>query len=233
MKKDEEIFARKTVLDLLDIGIKSVLPENLIPKVIKLNGTKLHVQNYVFELSKVQNIYVVGAGKASGAMAEALEQILKSYISDGLINIPEGTKSHYNTKIIQFNEASHPIPSESGINGARKIIKILEKAHKNDLIIILISGGGSALLPLPVELLNLNQIQDLNKKLIKSGATIQEINTVRKHCSRIKGGQLAKYGFPAPIITLILSDVIGNPLDSIASGPTVPDPTTFHQAIKI
>ena len=233
VKKDEEIFARKAVLELLDIGIKSVLPENLIPKVIKLNGTKLHVQNYVFELSKVQNIYVVGAGKASGAMAEALEQILKSYISDGLINIPEGTKSHYNTKIIQFNEASHPIPSESGINGARKIIKILEKAHKNDLIIILISGGGSALLPLPVELLNLNQIQDLNNKLIKSGATIQEINTVRKHCSRIKGGHLAKYGFPATMITLILSDVIGNPLDSIASGPTVPDPTTFHQAIKI
>ncbi len=233
VKIDREIFARKSILEFLDIGINSVLPKNFIPKIVKLKETKLHIKKYQFALSKINKIHVVGAGKASGAMAEALERILKSYITDGFINVPEGTKSQYNTQFIQLNEASHPIPSESGLNGARKMINLLEKTRDNDLILVLLSGGGSALLPLPVESITLDQLQNLNEALIKSGATIQEINTVRKHCSLIKGGQLAKFGFPATIITLILSDVIGNPLDTIASGPTTPDPTTFGQAINI
>lgn len=232
-KTDQRIFARKAVLELLDVGINSVLPENFVPDKVKLKASKLHIENLVFDLSKIKDIFVVGAGKASGAMAEALERILKSKITNGLVNIPEGTKSKYIVRLIKLNEANHPIPSEDGIIGTRKIINILEKARENDLIIVLISGGGSALLPLPVDSISLSNLQNLNESLIKSGATIQEINAVRKHCSQIKGGQLAKFGFPATIITLVLSDVIGNSLDAIASGPTIPDSTTFSQAIKI
>ncbi|NVM55670.1 MAG: glycerate kinase [Candidatus Helarchaeota archaeon] len=230
---DQEVFARKSILELLDVGINSVLPRNLIPKLVKLKNGNLYLQNYVFKLSQINHIYVVGAGKASGAMAEALEPILRLYITEGLINIPKGTKQRCKTQIIQLNEANHPIPSENGIKGTRKIVEILKKAQENDLIISLISGGGSALLPLPTSSIGLDQLQALNRTLIKSGASIQEINTVRKHCSQIKGGQMVKYGLPATMVTLIISDVIGNPIDSIASGPTVPDPTTFDQAIRI
>lgn len=109
----------------------------------------------------------------------------------------------------------------------------MKRAKEGDLIIVLLSGGGSALLPLPVDTISLSQLQILNEALIKSGATIQEINAVRKHCSRIKGGQMAKLGYPSTFITLILSDVIGNSVDTIASGPTVPDPTTYDQSIGI
>ncbi|MFX1294564.1 MAG: glycerate kinase [Promethearchaeota archaeon] len=233
VKTEQEIYARKTILELLDIGINSVLPRHIIPRSVQLENGNLIIQNFVFNLSKTKNIYVVGAGKASGAMAEELEQILSSYITNGLINIPEGTKKNYKTQKIKFNEASHPIPSKSGIIGTQKMVKMLKDAQKNDLIIVLLSGGGSSLLTYQVKEINLNQIQILNELLIKSGATIQEINIVRKHCSKIKGGQLAKLGYPATIITLILSDIIGNPLDSIASGPTVPDPSTYGQAINI
>ncbi len=228
-----EIQARKTLLELLDIGINSVLPKTLIPNAVSLENGDLRIQTEIFHLSDIQNIYVVGAGKASGAMAESLEAILELEITEGLINIPDGTKYQYQTKLIQLNEARHPIPSESGMVGARNILKIIEKSRPDDLILVLISGGGSALLPLPAPGIELDQLQTLNKFLIKSGATIQEINTVRKHVSQIKGGQLAKVGYPATIVTLILSDIIGNPLDFIASGPTIPDPTTFKQAMQI
>ncbi len=233
VKTKEESERRKIILELLETGINSVLPCNIIPTNVKLKNKKLIIQNFQFDLSKITNIYVVGAGKASGAMAEEIEKILQPFITSGLVNVPYSTKREYNTQIIQLNEASHPIPSESGVIGAKKIIQILNQTKATDLVIVLLSGGGSALLPLPADEIDLKYLQQLNNQLIKSGATIQEINTVRKHCSQIKGGQLIKFAYPAEVITLILSDVIGNPLDSIASGPTVPDPTTYKQAIKI
>lgn len=232
-KTAQESQARKTMLELLDVGINAVLPRNIIPKLVRLENNSLIIRNLVFNLSQIRNIYVVGGGKASGAMAEELEQRLQSHITAGLVNIPEGTKENYKTQIIQLNEAAHPIPSESGMIGARKIVELVKEVQENDLIIVLLSGGGSALLPLPVNSISLNEFKVLNQSLIKSGAPVQEINTVRKHCSQIAGGQLAKYGYPAKIITLILSDVIDGSMDSIASGPTVPDPTTYYQAIKI
>lgn len=230
---DQEYHARKIILELLEVGINSVLPENLIPSLVKIENEKLIIEHLEFQLSKLRNLYVVGAGKASGTMATAIEPILEPYITDGFINIPEGTKNRYPTRKIKLNEATHPIPSEKGVYGAHKIIEMVSKANEHDIILFLLSGGASALLPLPAESISLDHFQLLNKLLIKSGATIQEINTVRKHCSQIKGGQLAKIAYPGKIVTLILSDVIGNPLESIASGPTVPDPTTFDGAIAI
>ena len=228
-----ESDARRFMLELLDFGVKSVLPQNIISKSVKLIKETLYIQNFKVKLSRIERIYVVGAGKASGAMAEVLEQILGSKITAGLINIPKGTRDRYKTHVIQLNEATHPIPSEPGVLGAQKIIELVKQAKTNDLIIALFSGGGSALLTYPVNSIPLDDFNSLNWALIKSGATIQEINTVRKHCSQIAGGQLAQYGKQAKIVTLILSDVIDGSADAIASGPTVPDPTTFHQAIEI
>jgi glycerate 2-kinase len=228
-----EANARRIMLELLDFGIKSVLPQNIISKSVKLIRETLYIQKVKVNLAQIERIYVIGAGKASGAMAEVLEQILGSKITAGLINIPRGTKDRYKTRIIQLNEATHPIPSESGVLGAQKMIDLIKQTTHNDLVIALFSGGGSALLTYPVNSIPLNDFNYLNRALIKSGATIQEINTVRKHCSQIAGGWLTQYGNPALIVTLILSDVIGGSADAIASGPTVPDPTTFTQAMEI
>ncbi|MHA1265701.1 MAG: glycerate kinase type-2 family protein [Candidatus Helarchaeota archaeon] len=224
---------RKILLELLEQGIKSVLPQNLIYKTVHLDKNILKINEMTFNLAQIQHIYVVGAGKASGGMAEALEVILGSAITAGFVNIPKGIGSQCHTNIIRLNEANHPIPSLEGLKGAQEIMKLLGKAQKDDLIFVLISGGGSALLPLPPPSIKLHELQALNELLLKSGATIQEINTVRKHCSQIKGGQMSKLGYPAKVVSLIISDVIGNNPDSIASGPTVPDPTTFHDAIAI
>jgi glycerate-2-kinase len=197
-----------------------------------LKNSTLHVNNrYVFDLKKFKNVYVVGGGKASGSMAEALEQVLGGLIKEGWVNIPYGSK--HKTDIIKLHEASHPIPDDSGVEGTRRMVKIAEQAEKDDLIICLISGGGSSLMPLPRDEITIADKREITDALLKCGATINEINTVRKHISDFKGGWLAKKAYPATILNLILSDVVGDPLDFIASGPTVPDSTTFSDAIKV
>ena len=130
-------------------------------------------------------------------------------------------------------EAGHPVPDAAGMAGAERIAGLLETAGERDLVIVLLSGGGSALLPLPVDGVTLDDYQVLNGLLLRSGADITEINTVRKHCSRLQGGQMARLAAPARQATLILSDVVGSPLDVIASGPTVADPTTYADALAI
>ncbi len=164
-------------------------------------------------------------------MAEALEQILGRRITKGLVNVPHDTKNK--TGIIQLHGANHPVPDQAGVEGTRRILKIAEDAEENDLIICLISGGGSSLMPLPRGDVSLEDKKKITNTLLKSGATINEINTVRKHISDFKGGWLAKKAYPATILNLILSDVVGDPLDFIASGPTVPDSTTFDDAVKV
>ncbi|MHA1132532.1 MAG: DUF4147 domain-containing protein, partial [Candidatus Helarchaeota archaeon] len=202
VKTNHEKTMRREILELLEIGITSVLPMKILPQYVSLKDDKLIINDFEFNLNPDINIYVIGAGKATGGMAEALEQILGPHIKDGLVNIPDGTSKNYKTRIIKLNEASHPIPSRNGVLGSRQIVQILKNTQKSDLVIVILSGGGSALLPLPIEEISLKQLQDLNNSLIKSGATIQEINTVRKHCSQIKGGQLAKFAYPAKVVTL-------------------------------
>jgi glycerate 2-kinase len=230
-RTDLDKRARELALKSLEAAIKAVDPKAIIKSKIRLKGYVLQVNGYTFDLKKFKNIYVVGGGKASGSMAEALEEVLGDKITNGLVNIPKGSK--HRTKIVRLHEASHPIPDESGVEGTRKMLDIAENAGENDLVICLISGGGSSLMPMPRGEITIADKRRITEDLLKCGATINEINTVRKHISEFKGGWLAKKAYPATILNLILSDVLGDPLDFIASGPTVPDSTTFSDAIKV
>ncbi|PMB74283.1 glycerate kinase [Candidatus Bathyarchaeota archaeon] len=223
--------ARELALKSLEAAIKAVNPKSIIKSKLRLKGSILHVDGHTFDLRRFKNIYVVGGGKASGSMAETLEEVLGDKITSGLVNVPKENK--HQTSIIKFHKASHPIPDESGVEGTRKMLEIAEKASGDELIICLISGGGSSLMPMPRGEITIADKRQITEDLLKCGATINEINTVRKHISEFKGGWLAKKAYPATILNLILSDVLGDPLDFIASGPTVPDSTTFSDAIKV
>lgn len=223
--------ARALALKSIEAAVNAADPKRIIASRVSLKNSVLHVNGCSFDLRKFKRIYVIGGGKASGSMAEALERILGERITDGLVNVPRGSK--HRTRIVKLHEASHPIPDEAGVKGASRMLEIAEQAGEDDLIICLISGGGSSLMPMPCEGITIDDKRRITEDLLKCGATINEINTVRKHVSRFKGGWLAKKAYPATILNLVLSDVLGDPLDSIASGPTVPDPTTFSDAINV
>ncbi len=223
--------ARALALRSLEYALNMADPEQIIKSKLLLKNSTLHVNGHSFDLRKFRNVYVLGGGKASGLMAEALEQILGEYVTNGLVNIPHGSKP--DTKIIKLHDASHPVPDETGVEGTRRMLEIAEQAKEDDLVVCLISGGGSSLMPLPRGKISIADKRELTNALLKCGATINEINTVRKHISDFKGGWLAKKAYPATILNLILSDVMGDPLDFIASGPTVPDSTTFSDAVKV
>lgn len=219
---------RSIALQCIEHIINAVDPKQLLKGKIKVENGHLKVENFSFDLNSFKHVYVVGGGKAGAKMVQAIEEVLGDRLSAGIVNIPYGTKQK--TCIVELNEVSHPIPNQAGVKGTLRIMAIAEQAEEEDLVICLISGGGSSLMPLPREGISLSDKQTLTSMLLKSGAPINEINCVRKHLSAIKGGWLAKKAFPATVLNLVLSDVMGDPLDSIASGPTVPDPTNFEQA---
>ena len=190
----------------------------------------LRVNSVRYDLSQFQRIVCVGAGKASGHMARTLEQILGQYVEGGLVIVKDGYGTL--TKKVPVVEASHPLPDSRGVRATKKILTIVESLTKQDLLIVLLSGGASSLLCVPAPGLTLTDKRKTTNWLLRSGATIHELNTVRKHLSAIKGGQLAKRT-KAKILTLIISDVIGDDLATIGSGPTVPDSTTFQDAKTI
>ena len=178
--------------------------------------------------ARFRNIYLIGAGKAGASMAQAAERVLGRRITAGLIYVKDGHLAKL--RRLELNQCGHPVPDERGVAGAERIAQIAEGAGPADLVICLISGGASALLPLPAAGITLQEKQAATRLLLASGATIHEINTVRKHISRIKGGQLARLAAPARVEALLLSDVIGDNLDVIGSGPTAPDASTFAAA---
>jgi len=223
--------ARDLALKSLEHALNTVDPKQIVKDKLLVEGSILKVDGRSFDLRKLKHIYVVGGGKASGSMAEAVEQTLGKRITSGLVNVPHGSKSK--TNIIELHGASHPVPDEAGVEGTRQMLRIADQAESEDLVICLISGGGSSLMPLPRGNISLSDKRELTNALLRSGATINEINTVRKHISDFKGGWLAKKAYPATILNLILSDVMGDPLDFIASGPTVPDSTTFADAAEV
>jgi hydroxypyruvate reductase len=181
--------------------------------------------------TRYRHIYVVGAGKASAAMARATERVLGRRIAGGLLNVKYGHIAPL--RRIALNECGHPVPDRQGVEGARRIAEIAAGAGADDLVLCLISGGASALLPLPADPITLDEKQEVTRLLLACGANIHEINAVRKHISRIKGGQLARLAYPARVLSLLLSDVIGDDLDVIGSGPTAPDASTFARAREI
>ena len=176
-------------------------------------------------------VLVVGAGKASGAMAATVEAALGERIADGLVVVKDGYRA--DTRRIRIVEAGHPVPDARGEAAAREIRALAESAGADDLLLVLVSGGGSALTPAPVPPITLTDKQAMTRLMLAAGANINQLNAVRKHCSLLKGGQLARAAAPARVHALLLSDVVGDPLDVIASGPTAPDVSTFAEALEI
>ena len=222
---------RKEAFEIFRSGVESVIPENLIRNNIVLKGNILSCRDVFYDLTAYERIYLVGFGKASAGMAKAMEELLGNWLSGGHIL----TKYHHTVplKKCAITEAGHPIPDQNGQEGTRKILELVQQTTEKDLIIVLISGGGSSLLTDLPDGISLTELASLNKLLINSGADIREINSVRKHLSLLKGGQLARQAYPASLLTLLLSDVVGDPLDVIASGPTVADPSTFSDALQV
>ena len=222
---------RNNAIEIFLAGVESVKPDNLIHRFVSLRDKILSFNNIAFDLRFVGNIFLIGAGKASALMAQSLESILGSQIAEGHIV----TKYHQSLPLqfVTLTEAGHPVPDQNGVEGTQKILSILKKTRPDDLIICLLSGGGSALLADIPENCTLDDVMSVNSVLLKSGANIQEMNCIRKHLSHVKGGMLAKAASPASLVSLILSDVIGDPLEVIASGPTAPDPSTFRDAMAI
>jgi len=225
--------ARRLALKALEVSIGTVDPRRIVELKVRIIGNSLVIDGFKLSLRKFKRVTVVGAGKASGAMAEALERILSGRITCGLVNILEGTKSNFQTNKIELHEANHPIPGDKSIVGTERMLELLTGLSEDDLVFCLISGGGSAMMSCPATGVPLRDKQDVTRSLLKCGATIQEINTVRKHLSNVKGGWLAKKAYPSTLVSLIVSDVVGDPVDSIASGPTAPDPTTYLDAINV
>ena len=240
--------ARKDILSIFKAGLAAADPVEAVRRHVVVRGGKLRIGDYSCDLKKVRNIFVVGAGKASARMAGAVEEILgdrpfdvaqggpergrMGRIAGGWINSKAGSAEKPPRKI-HIHEAGHPVPDEAGLRGAGEIVKILEAAGEGDLVLLCLSGGGSALMPLPVEGVSLADKQATTQTLLACGADIREVNTIRKHLSQLKGGQFARMAQPAEVVALILSDVVGDPLDAIASGPSAPDRTTFADALAV
>jgi len=215
----------KNTVEIFRAGLQAVAPGPAIRRFCQLDGDMLTVDNREYDLREFKKIFVLGAGKAGASMANVIEEILGDRIFAGIITV----KYDHLEKLqkVKIQEAGHPVPDQNGLNGTKSVYQLASLADQKTLVICLISGGGSALMVLPADDITLENKQETTRILLASGATIHEINTVRKHLSAIKGGGLARAVYPATLITFILSDVIGDNLDSIASGPCVPDPGSF------
>jgi glycerate 2-kinase len=216
---------------IFEAGIAAVDPVEAVKRHLGRTGDILHVADRRYELPTYRHVYVVGTGKASARMARGLEEILGESIDSGVVVVKYGYSTP--TRRVDIVEAGHPIPDPAGVEGTKQIIDTLRKAGNDDLVFFLVSGGGSALLPCPADGLTLEDKQRTTQILLDCGATIHEVNSVRKHLSKVKGGRLARLAYPATAIGLIISDVIGDRLEGIASGPTVPDTSTFSDCLKI
>ena len=218
-------------LDIFQAGLDAAAPGRAIARHCHCRENHLTIGGNVYDLSRYKNVFVVGGGKAGAAMAAGLETILGDRISGGVVNVKYGHLATLSR--IKIVEAGHPVPDANGEKGALAILSMAESATADDLVVCLISGGGSALMPLPARGLSLEDKQKTTGVLLSCGATIHEINTIRKHLSGIKGGMLARAANPATLVSLILSDVVGDDLDVIASGPCVPDSSTYGDCMAI
>jgi glycerate-2-kinase len=226
---------RSQALDIIEAGIERVLPTTIMHTSVSfdLSSRILFINSNSCPVTG--RLFVVGGGKASGLMAETLEKIIPPEIITAGIVIDKADPAGFETRKVEIIRAGHPLPDERGVTAVRAILELKEKYSicEEDLVLCLISGGGSALMPCPADGLTLDDKQKITGILLSCGADIVEVNTIRKHLSRIKGGQLAQHLFPAGVLSLILSDVVGNDMSIIASGPTYPDPSTFADARSI
>jgi hydroxypyruvate reductase len=222
---------REALQQIFRAGIRAVDPEEAVKRHLELDGGLLRVGGCSYEIDRFERIFVTGCGTGTAPMARALEQVLGDFLTDGWIIVKYGHGMPL--KKIRVMEAGHPVPDAAGSEAAGFILERLESCGERDLVICAFSGGGSALFPVPRPPVTLSDKQETTRLLLESGATIFELNALRKHLSRAKGGQLAKIACPARVVSLFLSDVVGDPLDVIASGPTVADPSTFADCLGI
>jgi glycerate 2-kinase len=222
---------RRDAEEIFRSALSAVDAERLVCNALRRKGSMLTVDTRRYNLDRYDRIFVIGAGKASAAMAKGVESVLGGRIDDGIVIVKYGHTLPLQK--IRLIEGGHPVPDAKGIRGGRKIMELLAGTGKKDLVFCLLSGGGSALFDdFPAEI-TLAEVRKVTSLLLSCGASIAEINAVRKHLSRIKGGRVAVQASPATLVSLILSDVIGDDLNVIASGPTVPDPTTFADALAV
>ena len=233
-----DISEGKKILQIMHAALIAVDADVAVRRFVCRKEDKLSFCGRLFDLTEINRIYLIATGKASVPMASAINEIIGDLLTAGIVITKAGNNndSHVwinNTDKLLVYQASHPIPDETSLLGSSQIIKLLENASNNDLVIILLSGGSSALSTKPVDGVSLADMQALTNLLLSCGASINEINTIRKHLDKVKGGRLTELASPATVVTLVLSDVVGNPIDIIASGPTVADPTTYEQALGI
>jgi len=221
---------QKELRTILDAALAAVAPDGALARHVRVQGDQLLVGGKQYALAS-RRLLVVGAGKGAAPMASALEELLGERIAQGQIIVKEG--HGLPLKHIRIVEASHPMPDEGGERATHELLRIAHSAQKNDLVICLVTGGASALTPAQAEGITLADMRRTTELLLKCSATIHETNAVRKHLSAYTGGRLAAAAAPAPVVTLLVSDVVGDNLDVIGSGPTVPDASTFAQCLEI
>lgn len=219
---------KRDLKEILNAGLAAADPGAAVLRCLKVDGDRLSAGGETFEPERV---FVVAAGKAACAMAKAAEELLGDRISGGLAVTKEGHEGPL--EYLEVLAASHPEPDERGVEAARRVAGLAEELEEGDLLLALISGGASALLADPAEGIELSELKRLTSSLLRSGASIDEINCVRKHVSTLKGGGLARLAHPAQTLALLLSDVVGDDVSSIASGLTAPDPTTLEEARRV
>ena len=216
---------------IIAAALQAADPEKLMEASVSIQGEELRIQEHKFDLKSFKNIYVVAFGKAAPFMAKSLDKILGTRIRDGVfLYLPQHQISLDSLKSLP---ASHPLPDERSLQASREILELAAGLGKKDLLLVLISGGGSSQLCLPAAAVSLAEKRNLTELLLKAGADIQDLNTLRKHLSGIKGGQLARAAYPATVISLIISDVIGNDPGTIASGPTYWDSSSYRDALQV
>jgi hydroxypyruvate reductase len=222
--------ARETALACLRAGIRAAHPEQVVADAVELDGETLRIGEERYDLAAYDEVVVIGGGKAADGVADALEAILGSRLAAGAVVTTDPPERD---GVVERLRGDHPVPSERGVEGARRVVELAREAGERTLVLAVITGGASALLPAPAEGISLADLQTTTDALLESGAEIGELNAVRKHLSALKGGRLAETAAPATVVTLAFSDVVGNDLSVIGSGPTSPDDSTFGEALDV
>ncbi|WP_254528884.1 glycerate kinase type-2 family protein [Natrinema gelatinilyticum] len=221
--------AHDVALECIEAGIEAGHPRRVIRDAVALKGESLRVTGESYDLREYGELVVLGGGNAAAHVAAALEDLLSDRIDGGVVV----TDDPVETERVDVREGDHPVPSERGVAGTRDLLEVADGADDGTLVLAAITGGGSALMAAPAGTVSLSALRSTTEQLLTSGADIHEINAVRKHLSALKGGRLARRTAPATVVSLILSDVVGNDLSVVASGPLTPDESTFEEAISI
>ena len=233
LKSLEECASADSVRRILRAALKAVDPADAVMRRFSRDLNLLRVNGQEYQLKEIDAIYLVSVGKASIPMADAASTVLGEHLTAGIVVSKRAYQEDKQKKPLKYIIASHPVPNDRSHKAGKEIIAFLENTTNKDLVIFLISGGGSALMTVPVTGISLTDMEKLTSLLLSSGARIDEINILRRALDRVKGGGLAKGAFPARVVTLILSDVVNSPLEAIASGPTVPNPTSNKDALAV